>query len=180
MGSLSPISNYGAMKLSSEAIICAAYEAFLNTAVIFRFPNVVGFPATHGVIYDFVKKLNASSSDLEVLGDGSQRKAYLHVSDLISAMLYIRDNDERKETPSIYNIGPVDDGIFVRDIAAIVVKAYGGNIKLNFGIGNRGWVGDVPKFVYSTDKLQKLGWKPLMSSTQAIVRAASEIVKQLT
>ena len=50
-GPLMPISNYGAMKLASEALISAANEAVLENTVIFRFPNVIGTPASHGVIF---------------------------------------------------------------------------------------------------------------------------------
>ena len=56
-GPLIPISNYGAMKLASEAICFAAQEKYLKKLRIFRFPNVVGIPATHGVIFDFTNKL---------------------------------------------------------------------------------------------------------------------------
>ena len=74
-----PISNYGAMKLASEAICFAAYETNLKHLRVFRFPNVVGLPPTHGVLYDFHKKLNKNKNLLNVLGDGTQKKSYLHV-----------------------------------------------------------------------------------------------------
>ena len=77
IGPLFPISNYGAMKLASEAQISAACEGFLNRANIFRFPNVVGAPATHGVILDFINKLRLNKNELQVLGNGTQQKAYL-------------------------------------------------------------------------------------------------------
>ena len=86
LGPLFPISNYGAMKLASEAAISAAREAFLERAWIFRFPNVVGSRSTHGVIYDFAQKLKKTPGELEVLGDGSQEKPYFHVEDLVEAL----------------------------------------------------------------------------------------------
>ena len=79
---LMPISNYGAMKLASEAICLAAKHEFLEKLMIYRFPNVVGTPATHGVIYDFVRKLKKDNRSLEVLGNGTQKKSYLHVKTL--------------------------------------------------------------------------------------------------
>ena len=78
-GPLFPISNYGAMKLASEAAISAAVESFLERAWIFRFPNMHRTPRAHGVIYDLLHKLARDQSSLEVLGDGTQRKPYLHV-----------------------------------------------------------------------------------------------------
>lgn len=179
VGPLMPISNYGAMKLSSEAIICSAAEAYLERAVIFRFPNVVGTPATHGVIYDFTEKLFFNNKQLEVLGDGSQKKSYLHVNDLIDGMVSVWNSWPNKKKIDIFNIGPKDEGIFVRDIAHIVSKNFGSNIKIIYGKGNRGWLGDVPRFIYDTSKISKLvGWKPRLSSREAIEKASKEILFQ--
>ena len=82
-GPLLPISTYGAMKLASEAIISAAKESFLKKIFIFRLPNVVGFPSTHGAIHDFIKRLKKNPKKLMVLGNGKQKKVYMHVQDLI-------------------------------------------------------------------------------------------------
>lgn len=176
IGPLFPISNYGAMKLASEAQIYAAVESHLNQAICFRFPNVVGVPATHGVILDFVRKLMTNPAELQVLGDGSQQKAYLHVSDLVSAMLKVRDRIDDKR--GAYNVGPVDDGVTVRWIAEQVVARVSPSASIRFGEGNKGWVGDVPKFKYSTQKIQALGWSPLLGSSEAILRAIDEIARQ--
>lgn len=177
IGPLLPISNYGAMKLASEALISAAAESYLERACLFRFPNVVGVPATHGVILDFVRKLKSNSDSLAVLGDGTQRKAYLHVSDLISAMMLVRANKNIIKTLPI-NIGPVDDGVYVRWIAEKVVRRVAPAATINFGTGNKGWVGDVPKFSYSTSRIQALDWNPQLGSEAAILRAIDEIAIQ--
>ena len=103
VGPLFPISNYGAMKLASEASISAAVESYLDAAYIFRFPNVVGVPATHGVILDFINKLKDSPQNLKVLGDGTQQKSYLHINDLINAMIKIRNGSQKGI--NYYNIG---------------------------------------------------------------------------
>lgn len=178
IGPLLPISNYGAMKLASEALISASVESYLNIANIFRFPNVVGVPATHGVILDFISKLIATPNELVVLGDGTQQKSYLHVSDLVDAMLIIRgrSNFDRVE---LVNIGPIDDGISVRSIAEAVIQRVSPKAKITYGVGNKGWVGDVPKFRYSTDKLQSFGWIPKLNSSQAVHKAIDEIATQL-
>lgn len=175
IGPLQPISNYGAMKLASEAQLRAAREAYIERVSVFRFPNVIGIPATHGVILDFVRKLISRPEELEVLGNGTQQKSYLHVSDLISAMLHIAD---RGEGFAVYNVGPTDDGVSVRFIAETVRDAFRPQATIRFGRGNRGWVGDVPKFYYSVDKLLGTGWNPAGSSNSAILRAVSEIVEQ--
>jgi UDP-glucose 4-epimerase len=170
-GPLFPISNYGAMKLASEGVISAAVERFLEQAWIFRFPNVVGGRATHGVIFDFLKKLRKNSDELEVLGDGSQEKPYLHVSDLIDAMLFISQNAHSKL--NCFNIAPTS-ATTVRHIAEATVAVVAPGAKLRYTGGNRGWVGDVPKFAYSVDKLHRLGWHPRFTSNQAVETAIRE------
>lgn len=177
IGPLLPISNYGAMKLASEALISAAAESHLRRACLFRFPNVVGVPATHGVILDFVRKLKASTEALMVLGDGTQQKAYLHVSDLIDAMLLVRSRKDLGRVMPI-NIGPVDEGVLVRWIAAQVIARVSPATPIQFGTGNKGWVGDVPRFHYSTDRIKRLGWVPSMASSAAVLRAIDEIATQ--
>ena len=177
-GPLLPISNYGAMKLASEAQLSAASEAFMRRINIFRFPNVVGVPATHGVIFDFIHKLIHNPNQLQVLGDGSQQKAYLHVSDLVGAMLSVSEfiSDEKIH---LVNIGPLDEGVSVRWIAEQVIEGVSPGAQIKYGVGNKGWVGDVPKFNYSTEKLQSYGWHPKLDSRGAIKKAIAEIAHQL-
>ena len=165
------------MKLASEASLAAATEAFLDEAVIFRFPNVVGAPATHGVIFDFISRLHADPNVLEVRGDGTQRKPYLHVSELLDAMLLAAAAPLRG--PRIYNIGPADDGVDVRWIAERVVERVSPAARINFGSGPKGWTGDIPRFRYATERISALGWRPSLSSEEAVVRAIEEIATQI-
>ncbi len=176
IGPLFPISNYGAMKLASEALISASLESYLSRAWIFRFPNVIGVPATHGVILDFVRKLKATPSELAVLGDGTQQKGYLHVEELVDAMLFI--HDKAPDKLSCYNIGASDEGVTVRFIAETVRDRVSPDASIRYGKGNKGWVGDVPKFVYSVDRLHELGWRPRLGSAGALQRAVEQIVEQ--
>jgi UDP-glucose 4-epimerase len=176
LGPLFPISNYGAMKLSSEALISACLESFLDKVSIFRFPNVVGTPATHGVILDFIRRLKLEPKQLDVLGDGTQQKIYLHVDDLIEAMLFI--NDKTGEGLNYYNIGAMDDGVLVKEIAEQTIKRVAPNAVITYQNIDRGWVGDVPRFYYSVVKLKKLGWSPSSSSSEAVAKAIDEIALQ--
>jgi UDP-glucose 4-epimerase len=171
-GPLFPISNYGAMKLASEGIISAALEHYLKRAWIFRFPNVVGGRATHGAIYDFLKKLRSNPSELEVLGDGTQEKPYLHVSELIDAMIWVFQRGTQRL--NCFNIAPETGRTTVRFIAESVVKAAVPGANIRYTGGSRGWVGDVPRFCYSIDKVRAMGWKPKMSSDQAVELAIRE------
>ena len=176
-GPLFPISNYGAMKLASEAAISAATEAFLERSWIFRFPNVVGNRSTHGVIYDFAQKLKKNPAELEVLGDGQQEKPYFHVADLLDAMLYIHDHGTDKL--NYLNIGPAGSATTVRYIAEAVIREMCPAARIRYTGGSKGWVGDVAKFNYSVDKLNALGWLPKLTSNQAVDRAVREIVAEV-
>ncbi|MDQ2774106.1 MAG: SDR family NAD(P)-dependent oxidoreductase [Acidobacteriota bacterium] len=172
-GPLFPISNYGAMKLASEGMITAAVESFLEHAWIFRFSNVVGSRPTHGIIYDLLNKLSRNPPDLKVLGDGSQQKPYLHISELIDAMLFVH---ERARDPlNHFLVGPADEGVSVKEIAQAVLRKTSSSIPIRFSGGSGGWVGDVPRFRYSTDKLRRLGWQATLSSREAIEKAVAEI-----
>ncbi|MEJ0044217.1 MAG: NAD-dependent epimerase/dehydratase family protein [Rhizomicrobium sp.] len=175
-GPIEPISNYGAMKLASEAQIRAAVESYVQRANIFRFPNVVGVPATHGVIVDLVRKAHATPEGFDVLGDGTQQKIYLHVEDLVDAMLYIRRHARGRY--NVFNIGPKDDGITVREIAEAVRDKAAPKAEIRFGSGNKGWVGDVPRFRYETAKLSALGWSATMGSHGAVMKAVEQIQVQ--
>ena len=169
-----PISNYGAMKLAAEGLISAAAESYLKRAFLFRLPNVIGSRLTHGIIYDLLNKLARNSQELEVLGDGTQQKPYLHIADLIDGLLFVCRNAH--EAINLFNIGPTDDGITVADIVAAVLTATASSAAIRYTGGSRGWPGDVPRFRYSVEKLAALGWCCPSSSRDAIHRTLVEVV----
>jgi UDP-glucose 4-epimerase len=172
-GPLLPISNYGATKLASEALLSAAAESTLERIWIFRFPNVVGPRATHGALHDFAGRLTAGLPKLRVLGDGTQCKPYLHVTELIAAMRFIVAHaDERR---NVFNIGPAGDGTKVSFMAEQMIARHAPGRGIDYDGGDRGWVGDVPRFRYSTERLRRLGWEPKLSSDAAVLRAIDEI-----
>jgi UDP-glucose 4-epimerase len=172
-GPLFPISNYGAMKLASEAALSAALTDVLEWLAIVRFPNVVGPRSTHGALHDFLAKLAATPQRLVVLGDGTQQKPYLHVDDLVRAMLHIRDHAPGRI--AYYNVGDGKTSTTVAEIARIVIDRASPGAEIAYSGGSRGWAGDVPRFQYDTSKIEALGWRPSMSSTEAIVRAVDEL-----
>jgi UDP-glucose 4-epimerase len=175
-GPLLPISNYGAMKLASEAQIRAAVESGLSRANIFRFPNVVGLPATHGVILDLVRKAKATPQGFDVLGNGTQKKVYLHVDALVDAMLFIAARANGRY--NVFNIGPEDDGVTVAKIAEAVRDRVSPAAQIRYGAGDKGWTGDIPRFRLSVARLTALGWRPASGSDDAIRRAVDEIARQ--
>lgn len=175
-GPLLPISTYGATKLASEALLSAAAESALDQIWIFRFPNVVGSRATHGALHDFVKRLATQPDSLRVLGDGSQWKPYLHVSELVEAMRFIVSKAPDKR--NVFNIGPNGDGTLVKFLAEETIARVAPHARIEYTGGDRGWVGDVPRFSYSTAKLAAFGWKPRFTSNEAAKRAIHEIASE--
>lgn len=175
-GPLLPISNYGAMKLAAEGLISAAVESYLERAYIFRFPNVIGPRLTHGIIYDLLNKLKRTPEILEVLGNGTQQKPYLHVQDLMEAMMFIRIS--ASERVNLFNIGPEDEGTTVAEIAEAVTATAKSKVIIQYTGGDRGWVGDVPRFQYSVKKLDDLGWRSFSSSAQAVRRTIAEVTAE--
>jgi UDP-glucose 4-epimerase len=172
-GRLLPISNYGATKLASEALLSAAAETFLDNVWIFRFPNVVGPRATHGVIFDFIGRLSTKPAALKVLGNGTQTKPYMHVSELIPAMQFIVKN--AKDRRNVFNIGPQGTGTTVAFIAEKVIERLRPGTPIAYTGGDRGWVGDVPRFCYSVERLARLGWQAKLSSDAAVLCAIGEL-----
>jgi UDP-glucose 4-epimerase len=171
---LEPISFYGASKLAAEAYVSVFAHTFGGRAVVLRFPNVVGERATHGVIYDFLRKLAADRGKLEVLGDGNQSKPYLYVGDLIGAALTAWDKAEGAY--SVYHAAGIGQ-TSVREIAEIVAAAAGrADTRIIYCGGDRGWPGDVPRFRYDISRLQALGWQPRRHSTDAVRHAVERIL----
>jgi UDP-glucose 4-epimerase len=176
---LKPISTYGASKLACEALISAYAYTYGFKAIILRLANIVGPRSQHGIIYDFIQKLNKNPKELEILGDGTQNKSYLYISDCIEAMLI--GLEKTKSQVEIYNIGS-EDQITVKTIAEIVVEEMRlKNVQFKFteGVdGGRGWKGDVKNMLLDIGKLKSLGWKPKHNTKQAITKTIKELKRQ--
>lgn len=164
-GPLLPVSNYGAGKLASEAFISAFSSTYNIQTWITRFPNVVGERFTHGVIYDFIHKLQKNPTELEVLGDGEQCKPYVYVKDLIKGILFVIAHSYARY--NVYNLGS-NTRTKVKTIAAMVIEEMGLDACIKYTGGNRGWVGDVPEFKYDLSKVNSLGWQAAYSSDEAV------------
>lgn len=166
-GPLIPISTYGASKLAGEALISAYAHMFGMTGICFRLANVVGPRQTHGVGFDFVQRLLTNPDALDILGDGSQSKSYIHVEDVVDAMLLVA---EVVESPfEIFNVA-TRDYITVREIADLAIECLDleATPEYRFTGGDRGWKGDVPIVRLNIEKLESLGWAPKRTSRQAL------------
>lgn len=172
---LMPISYYGGCKLGAEALISS--YAYMNdmSVLIFRFPNVIGPRLTHGVIYDFIKRLKDDPSQLRILGDGTQAKPYIYVMDLVEAIMKFKDL--KGAEIEIYNVG-VEGQTSVTNIADIICEKMGiSGIPYNYTGGRGGWKGDVPKFQYDLTKVHNAGWFASCNSDQAVERTVEEVLK---
>ncbi len=182
-GPLVPISVYGASKLGCEALISSYCHTFGMRGLVFRLANIVGGRSRHGVIVDFVGKLLENPMELEILGDGSQSKSYLYVSNLVDAVFLALESYLRnRETFEVYNVGSSDQ-VNVRRIAKTVADEMGlQGVKFDFtgGVdGGRGWKGDVKTMLLSTGKLLSLGWKPRLNSEEAVRMSCRELLRSL-
>lgn len=177
-GPYKPISAYGAYKLASEGMITAYSHYYGIKAGIFRFANVVGKNQTHGVILDFINKLKVNPKELTILGDGTQSKSYIHVSDCVSAIMHLNNKIGKTEIINLGNRGTTS----VLKIADIVKEKMGlreVKYELSDSEDGRGWKGDVKKIELDTSKAEGLGWKNKYGSDEAVDKAVAEILKQI-
>jgi UDP-glucose 4-epimerase len=176
-----PISLYGASKLAGEALIASYCHTFELYSWIYRFANVIGKRSSHGVIYDFIQKIRRNPRELEILGDGTQTKSYIYVTDCIEAMLTglhppVQAATTGAERVRIFNIGTTDM-ITVTRIAELVCAAMGVTPRFSFTGGDRGWKGDVPLMLLDASKLQNLGWQQRYTSETAVQMAIEELLR---
>jgi UDP-glucose 4-epimerase len=157
---------YGASKVAGEGLLQAYAEGFGLQAYIFRFVSILGERYTHGHVFDFYKKLRQDPSRLPVLGNGRQRKSYLHVADCVDAILTVIAKAPDKV--NIYNLG-TDEYCEVNDSIGWICAGLGLTPKLEYSGGERGWVGDSPFIFLDTRKVRGLGWKPKLGIQAGVV-----------
>jgi len=156
---------YGASKLACEGLIQAYCETFGMQSWIFRFVSILGPRYSHGHVFDFYKQLKEHPDYLTVLGNGHQRKSYLHVSDCIKAIEVALESSSSKV--NIFNLG-VDGTCEVRDSVNWISEKLGVKPKVKFGTGSSGWIGDNPLIHLATDEIASLGWKPKYSIREGV------------
>jgi UDP-glucose 4-epimerase len=175
-----PISTYGASKLACEGLIASYCHMFGLWARAFRFANVVGPRQTHGVGYDFVRRLQADPTRLRILGDGSQRKSYIHVEDVLAAIAIV--DATAGACYDVFNVA-TEDYITVREIADLAVRISSldpSGVLYEFAGGERGWKGDVPIVRFDCSKIKALGWRCRHTSTEAVSRAIEAMLREIT
>lgn len=156
---------YGASKLACEGLIAAYAEGYGVRGYIFRFVSILGKHYTHGHVFDFVQKLAENPSTLHILGNGLQRKSYLHVDDCVEAMLFAIERAEEKI--NIFNLG-TDEYCEVRQSAGWIAARLGMSPQFTYAGGERGWIGDVPFIFLDTRRIRALGWRPRLSIRELV------------
>lgn len=167
-GPMVPVSTYGASKLAGEMLLSSYAFMFGIAARCFRFGNVVGPRQTHGVGFDFVRRLVADPNRLRILGDGRQSKSYVYVEDVIAAVLTA--GRQVREPFAVFNVA-TEDYITVTEIAELameVVDIPAGTTTFEYTGGDRGWKGDVPVVRLNSDRIRSLGWKNERSCRDAL------------
>lgn len=172
---LEPISNYAASKVAGEAFVSSFAHSYGIKGAVLRYANIFGPRASHGIMWDFYWKLKKNPSELEILGDGNQKKSYLYISDCISASLLAAE--KQVKTFEVFNIGS-DDSITAKEIADFISQTMDLAPKYVFSGGKRGWVGDVVLMQLDTAKIRSLGWEPKVSIREGIGRYVQWLEKE--
>jgi UDP-glucose 4-epimerase len=177
-GPLIPVSTYAASKLAGEALLASYCHMFGLRGRAFRFGNVVGPRQTHGVGFDFIARLRADPSRLRILGDGTQSKSYIHVNDVIRAVLLAAARE-----PAIYNVYNVATGdyVTVTEIAELAVRCMGldpASVRFEYTGGDRGWKGDVPIVRLNCDRIKALGWECELPAGAALETSIKAMLAQ--
>jgi UDP-glucose 4-epimerase len=172
-GPLMPESIYGASKLACEGLISSYCHTFGFKSWIFRFANIIGERSNHGIIPDFIEKLRANPTELEVLGDGKQLKSYLYIGECIDQILFAFNNSQ--DMVNIFNVGS-QDHISVAKIAELVSNKMRLNPKFRFTGGEIGWKGDIPRMLLGIDKLVSLGYAPKYNSYDSVKKTLRELL----
>ena len=163
---VAPVSNYGAAKAASECYVSTYSQLYGIKATVLRYANIIGPRLTHGIIYDFFLKLKKNPKELEILGDGSQEKSYLHVADAVDATLLAALKTKKWST---FNVGS-EETITVRKISRLIVSTLDlKGVRYKYTGGRTGWPGDVPIMLLSIERLKAFGWKPKYSIKGSIL-----------
>jgi UDP-glucose 4-epimerase len=175
-GPLMPLNLYGGAKLAAEGLISGWAHTYDFQAIVFRFVGIIGGRMDHGVVHDFVRKLQKDPSQLEILGDGSQKRSFVLVDDCVEAMLFAMA--KVKKNYSLVHIGNVDD-ISIKKAAGVITDVMKlKRTRFSFTGGKVGWKGDVTSNFIRMETLMALGWKPRHSSREAVHEAASRLAQE--
>jgi len=174
-----PVSVYGASKAACESLIHAYSRLYGIRVAVLRYANVVGPRLRHGVIYDLLTKLRRDRTRLEVLGDGTQVRSYIYVDDAVNATMV--SYERAREGFNVFNVAS-EDWITVRDVVQIILRELGiEGIEMAYRpvLHGVGWPGDVKRIALRIDRLKALGFRPTMSSREAVAKTVRALILEL-
>src|SRR5579859_5905911 len=166
---------YGASKLAAEGLIQAYCEGYKVQGYIFRFVSILGERYTHGHVVDFYRQLRAHPDELQILGNGRQRKSYLYVGDCVSAVLTAFEKADNGV--NIFNLG-TDEYCQVNDSIDWICDYLGMNPRREYSGGDRGWIGDNPFIFLDCARIRALGWRPTLTIRQGIERTVDYLMRE--
>jgi UDP-glucose 4-epimerase len=166
---------YGASKLAGEGLMSAYCEGYGMQGYIFRFVSILGERYTHGHVFDFYKKLASNPHEIEVLGDGNQRKSYLYIHDCINAMLTAINHPRAQAKVNIFNLG-TDEYCAIDQSLGWICERLDVNPIRRYTGGERGWIGDSPFIFLDCAKIRSLGWQPQLTIAQGVERTLDYLV----
>ena len=176
-GPCMPISLYGASKQAGEGLISSWVGTFGLQAWVFRFANIIGHRGTHGVIFDFIHKLKADPSRLEVLGNGLQEKSYMEVGDCVDGILHVMEHSN--DNLNLFNLGSHDTASVTRIAEIVIEETNCIDAKIEYTGGDRGWAGDIPKAMLGIDKMLSTGYDVRYNSEDAIRHTAKCLIEEI-
>jgi UDP-glucose 4-epimerase len=162
-----PDNPYGRHKVAGEAIVAAG----ATHGVSLRPSNVYGprqrSDAEGGVISIFADRL-AAGEPLLVYGDGAQQRDFVHVDDIVSAILLALDDASMS---GIWNVGT---GVptSVSDLALLMIREFGGQGGISFLPERQ----EIRRSCLDVSKLSRTGrWSPRHALADGIASLAEHV-----
>jgi UDP-glucose 4-epimerase len=165
-----PIAFYGLSKLLGENCCRFYQEIYGLEVVILRIFNVYG-PNCHGVIYDFLNKLQKTPDKLEVLGTGRQARDFIYISDMVDFLLKAATSPAA--VGEVFNVG-TGTTTSVSELAKMIIEILGlKDVEIYF-TGGQAWEGDMNITLADNNKaVNELKWRPQVSLKDGLKKLIS-------
>lgn len=135
-------------------------------------PNDNYDPESSHLFPSFIRKFKLAQknneSSIEIWGDGSPRREFLHVDDLADACYFLMQNYSGEE---IFNIGTGTD-VSVLELADLMKETIGFSGKYQF---DNSKPNGTPRKLMDVSKIEALGWKHKISLKEGIQRTFEEV-----
>jgi len=160
-----PFSCYGLSKVVGEEYCQMYKDQYGLEVVITRFANVYGLRC-HGVIHDFLDKLAKNPDKLEMLGTGQNCRDFVHVSDVVAALVQL--GEKEGINGEVYNLG-LGKTTSILELADLILKILKLDKRTKVTTTGTSWQGDVGKIWFDITKAKKeLGWTPKVTLEESI------------